>query len=88
MVSFGDFINTINPTKKGSIIHDILNDHTIKSITTSAGGLVTGIFKGMTGIATGLGGLVQGLGDGTFIYIIVGGVVVVAGIYAYSNSKK
>ena len=85
---FGNFIlDQINPRGNG-IISDILHDDTFRSITGAAGGLVKGVLTGLTGIVKGFGGIVQGLGDGTFIYIIVGGVVVVAGIYAYSSSKK
>jgi len=88
MSQFGYFIlDQINPRGNG-IISDIVNDDTFRGITAAAGGLVKGTLTGLTGIVKGFGGIVQGLGDGTFIYIIVGGVVVVACIYAYSSSKK
>jgi hypothetical protein len=80
--NFGDILGEIDPRGNG-IIGSITHDDTFRSILNSTANLGTSMLKGLTGIFNGIGGMF----DGTFLYIIIGGAVVVAGIYAYSQSS-
>jgi hypothetical protein len=81
--NFGDILGELDPRGNG-IVGSITHDDTFKSIIGGVAGLGTSILKGLTGIFNGIGGMF----DGTFIYIIMGGAVLIAGVYAYSQSKS
>ena len=81
--NFGDVLSEINPRGNG-IIGSITHDDTFRSILSSTANLGTSIIKGITGIFNGMGNLF----DGTYIYIIIGGCVLIAGIYAYGQVKN
>lgn len=85
---FGSFGNGINPEK---IWGDITNDDTFKGILGDTGSILKGItgtanqlIKNFGQVANNLAGLLSG----NFIYIIIGGVVLVSGIYVYGEMNK
>ena len=81
--NFGDVLGEIDPRGNG-IIGSITHDDTFRSILGSTANLGTSIIKSMTGIFNGIGNMF----DGTYLYIIIGGCVLIAGIYAYGQVKN
>jgi len=81
--NFGDVFGEIDP-RGNRIIGSITHDDTFRSILGSTANLGTSIIKGITGIFNGMSNMF----DGTYLYIIIGGCVLIAGIYAYGQVKN
>jgi len=81
--NFGDVLGEIDP-RGNRIIGSITHDDTFRSILSSTASLGTSIIKGITGIFNGMSNMF----DGTYLYIIIGGCVLIAGIYAYGQVKN
>ena len=81
--NFGDVLGEIDPRGNG-IVGSITHADTFRSILSSTASLGTSIIKGITEIFNGMSNMF----DGTYLYIIIGGCVLIAGIYAYGQVKN